>query len=398
MVAINRRRTAALASFLALWLTIGIGLSAESVAGSGTYRDDFDAISFSGSNGSLGWASNWVEGGEADGASAGRAQVTVDSRCLAGGCGYLSAGGATTAALRRGADLAGATSATLTFSHRRTKVGNNAGLIRVSVSSNGGSSWATMATYPLDVTDAAQANKTFNILTFASAQTQIRFQVESTPGQSGRYYFDAVQISATFPDPTTTTTTTTAPPTTTTNPPTTTTTSAPGSTTTTSTPPGGTTQPPITATPTTSIVVTTSSPPTSTLPPGPTTTVGGPTTTAVPGGSTTTTLIAAPPVDSGGSGGFPVFPVAALPRGTAAPFLVPAIETVDPDVTGLVRVGTGSELISAAQTASRVSDGEGLPLGAPSTLSLAWPTLVAITLVGLASRLRKRQKARFSPN
>jgi hypothetical protein len=393
-----RRTSSALPIGLALWLAVGIGLSAALAASTGTFRDNFDSVSYSGSNGSLGWSGAWIEEGESDGAAAGRARVVIDAKCAAGGCGYLTAGSTATVSLRRAADLSGATSATLTFSHRRTKIGTKAGLVRVSVSSNGGASWATMATYTLDVTDETSINKSLNILTFATAQTQIRFQVESTAGQSGRYHFDGVQISATFPDSTTTTTTTTTNPpattTTTTSPPSTTSTSLPpSSTTTTTAPPTSTTGPPITLTPTTVVVVTTTLPPTSTVPPSPTTTVAGNPTTTVAGGAPTTTLVAAPPVELGGGQGFPVFPVAALPRGTAAPLLAPATDSIDPEVSSLVRMESGSAVAMAAgsglQSVGEAAAGD----TAPGLLTLAWPTALGLTGLSLASSVRRRRTA-----
>ncbi len=282
--AAGRRASRLFCVSLGAWLALAvIGSGGAWASSTETYRDNFDSISYSGSNGSSQWSGNWLESGESDGPSSGRVRVVTRSECVAGSCGRLSAGSNTTAGIHRRADLSEAMSATLTYSYARTKAGGAAGLVRVSVSSDGGGSWSTLATYTLDATDASPRLQSFGITPYLTTQTQVRFRVESTPGQSGTFYFDNVQIVAIIPDPTTTTSTTTTS-TTTTPPPTTTTTAPPSST---------TTEPPSSTT--TTLASTTTGPPssTTTAPPSSTSSTLPQTSTSVADTGTTTTLVAA---------------------------------------------------------------------------------------------------------
>jgi len=391
------------AAFVVAWLTLAVGLTGAAAA-SGSYRDDFNAISYSGDDGSLSWSGSWLEVGESDGAGGGRVRVVSDAECAAGSCGRLVGTGNVTRGLRRQADLTGATDANFTFSYRRTKVGSKPATVRISVSSNGGVSWSTLATIALDSTDATDQSRNYAITGFATSQTQVRFQLESAPGEAGDFHLDAVEIAAGFPDPTTTsstsatTTTTTTIPTTTTSttvPPTTTTSPPPSTTTTvappptTSTPPGGTTtttSPSTTTVPPSTTVPPTTTPPT-TGPPGttsiPPTTTAPPPTTSPPESTSTTlappsTVVAAPSGSNAGESSSP-FPVSVgtwrLARNAAALLMsgaIPAASTNN-DMSDLVRVGAAADLSIA--TAAGVP-ATGRPGHAVALANWIWPTVV----------------------
>lgn len=378
---------------LGAWMALAaIGAGGVWASSTLTYRDNFDSVSYSGNDGTTPWSGSWLESGESDGPATGRVRVVTRSECVAGSCGRLSAGSNTTAGIHRRADLSGASAATLTFSYRRTKSGGAAGIARVSVSSDGGGSWSTLATYTLDVTDDNQSVQSFGITPYLTTQTQVRFRVESTPGQSGTFYFDNVQISASFPDPTTTTSTSTTSTTTTSSPPSTT-------STTTSSPPSSTATGPPSSTTTTLASTTTTAPPsstTTTLPPVPTTTI-------VDDISTTTTLLTAPPRAATGRFTTP-FPIqASEPVGDGAVAIEFAgMNSTDPDVSGLVTVAMSEfaqdppppplpvvDVLQAAAT--------GATEGAGATI----PTLVPLGLAGIGLVIgwitRRRHWSRPSP-
>ena len=143
--------------------------------GSGTVRDEFGAIAYNGNDGSQNWTNDWQESGEADGPTSGKMQVAANAECAAGNCFEFGGGGGGPATgVSREADLSGATSATLTFSYRRSS-GGNGGNIAIEVSANGGGSWTTLQTYSMNGSDASQVSEAFDITAYIASNTQIRF-------------------------------------------------------------------------------------------------------------------------------------------------------------------------------------------------------------------------------
>ncbi len=82
----NDSGTRALSWSLALLVCVICSLSIASTAEGATVRDDFDAISYSGNNGTVNWTGNWIEFGESNGPSAGFLQVVSAGFCTAGNC------------------------------------------------------------------------------------------------------------------------------------------------------------------------------------------------------------------------------------------------------------------------------------------------------------------------
>jgi len=228
-------------------------------------RDEFAAISYGGSDGTIDWTGAWSEIGETDGPTSGVIDVVNSSRCAIANC--LRFGGDAADidghGVWREVDLSAATSAQLTFSYRREPMGPT-GAIAVAISGDGGGSWSTLTTYDF-FGNANQIDASFDVSAYSGPNTRIRFLCEGT-GVSAYLYVDDIEITASFLDPAsptttqppqpTTTTTTTQPP----QPTTTTTTTQPPQPTTTTT----TTQPPQPTTTTTT-----------TQPPQPTTVAGG---------------------------------------------------------------------------------------------------------------------------
>jgi len=213
-------------------------------------RDEFAAISYGGSDGTIDWTGAWSEIGETDGPTSGVIDVVNSSRCAIANC--LRFGGDAADidghGVWREVDLSAATSAQLTFSYRREPMGPT-GAVAVAISGNGGGSWSTLTTYDF-FGNANQIDASFDVSAYSGPNTRIRFLCEGT-GVSAYLYVDDIEITASFLDPASTTTT--QPP----EPTTTTTTQPPEPTTTT------TTQPPEPTTTTT------------TQPPEPTTVAGG---------------------------------------------------------------------------------------------------------------------------
>jgi hypothetical protein len=89
----NDSGTRALSWSLALLVCVICSLSIASTAEGATVRDDYDAISYSGNNGTANWTGNWIEVGESNGPSAEFLQVVSSGFCTAGNCMRLAIDG-----------------------------------------------------------------------------------------------------------------------------------------------------------------------------------------------------------------------------------------------------------------------------------------------------------------
>jgi len=153
--------------------------------------DEFNAIAYNGNDGTENWVNDWQESGESDGPTSGDAQVVTDAQCAAGNCLRLGGVGGATGVIRE-ADLSGATTATLTFSYRRS-AGSNGGTIQVAVSDDGGPPWITLQTYLINGADASQVPQSFDITAYIASTTHVRFL---RSGNMNRlFYADNVQIA-----------------------------------------------------------------------------------------------------------------------------------------------------------------------------------------------------------
>lgn len=177
--------------FIANWTpSIGGVCLAESVG------DNFPNVSYSQNSGSENWSGNWIEVGESDGASAGIARVRSDL-CTSGGgnclrLGVPSGNSAQTYSNRgvfRETDLTGATSATLSFVYRRG-VNQGSQTIVLSISNNGGSSWTDLQSYVVNSTNTSPVTASFDILAYATNETQIRFLASGNNAVAGMYIDD----------------------------------------------------------------------------------------------------------------------------------------------------------------------------------------------------------------
>ena len=159
------------------------------------FRDEFDAISWAGSDGNANWAADWQETGESQNPSAGRVRVENKAFCALGNC--LRIGGDQVNINGRGAvreaDLTSFGTATLHFSYvRRLTDDGNGGSVSVQVSPDG-VAWTALQTYPLDASDGAPVPQSFDITPYMTATTQIRFQGSGSSVES-YFYADDVWI------------------------------------------------------------------------------------------------------------------------------------------------------------------------------------------------------------
>jgi hypothetical protein len=204
----NRVAIAVAAASIVATLVAGAGAALAQTPK--TFRDEFGSISYSGNDGTEPFTGSWQERGESDGTGAGVVRVVDDTRCAGGtgNCLRIGSDGGTIddfAADRR-ANLEDAESASWSFAWRRKVSGSASTSVRVRISSNGGSSWSTLATIPLNGSQSNQSSS-LDISAYATSNTMVRFEGDGS-GSNAFLFIDDVTIDASFPATTTTTTST----------------------------------------------------------------------------------------------------------------------------------------------------------------------------------------------
>ncbi|MCP4322036.1 MAG: hypothetical protein GY787_09340, partial [Alteromonadales bacterium] len=179
--------------FIANWsATTASSCSAENIG------DSFSSVSYSQNSGSQNWSGNWVEVGESDGVSAGIARVRNDL-CSGGNCLRLGvpSGSSAQTFLNQGvfreANLDSVSSATLSFQYR---IGHSRGVesVTLSISNNGGASWTDLQSYFIISHNPSAVTASFDISTYASSNTQIRFLASGVNAVVGMY-IDNININ-----------------------------------------------------------------------------------------------------------------------------------------------------------------------------------------------------------
>ena len=157
-----------------------------------TLRDEFGTVAYSNNNGTQTWASDWTETGDDN--KPGGSDIKIVS-------GQLQLGNKDNT-LSRIANLSGVVSATLSFQYQRSGLDNASDYVAIQVSANGGSTWTELARYAGAGSDSSWQTASFNILSYAAANTQIRFATSSSLGSSDYLYVDNVQIEYAIGAPT----------------------------------------------------------------------------------------------------------------------------------------------------------------------------------------------------
>ncbi|MEM8487184.1 MAG: S8 family peptidase [Bacteroidota bacterium] len=156
----------------------------------GYVLDTFDKKAFDGNDGSQNWASNWVEIGEGDGAKKGKIEVEDSSKCADGNCLEIDTA-KKERGIQRAVNLAGVSTATFSFDYRRKDLEESN--LHVEISDNGGKNWTRLYTFK-EGSDSSQKNRLFDISSYASADTQIRFIVKGEKGEK-KVYIDNIKVS-----------------------------------------------------------------------------------------------------------------------------------------------------------------------------------------------------------
>ncbi|MGB5764923.1 MAG: DUF4347 domain-containing protein, partial [Sedimenticolaceae bacterium] len=176
---------------------IGAYEVSSSAATTATYLDNFRASSWSGDDGTLSWSNDWQEIGEANGPGAGNVQVY--SRFGEQGLDLWK----NPVGVWREADLSGATNATLSFDWGRlwTDTGD---IVNVEISTDGGTSWTVLDTFPGPATDGALQWVSYDISAHIDNDTRIKFETTNY-GDNDEFFVDNVRIDLSMAPPVTTT-------------------------------------------------------------------------------------------------------------------------------------------------------------------------------------------------
>ncbi len=165
--------------------TSGTAGATADLTSTDTVLDQFTTAAYGNNDGTASWAGPWVETDDGGGGASG-GQITVDSGRLRVQADHPFNN------IYREADLSGATSATLTLDFDNQLMSGD--VVRLEISSNGGSSWNFLKDY-VDG-GPASGNDSFDITSFIASNTQIRFTQIGASGDAP-IFFDNVQIEYT---------------------------------------------------------------------------------------------------------------------------------------------------------------------------------------------------------
>ena len=158
----------------------------------GIFADDFETDDYSGSTGTLPWASDWVEINEDGNPQNGDEIVSTDEGDLSVRVQDNDGGGE---GVERAVNLSAYASATLSFEYRRDKLDNTGDYVNIEISSSGGP-WTELDRFEGPATDLAYTSVSYDITPFISADTRIRFVSSPNLGGQDRVWFDNVDICA----------------------------------------------------------------------------------------------------------------------------------------------------------------------------------------------------------
>ncbi len=173
--------------------------SAKTSSCNGTFRDEFNTLSYANNDGSLKWSGNWQEINESNGPSSGDEQITDDNGPYQLRLRDNDKGGE---GVEREADLSGATTAILSFIYRRSGLDKSSDYVSLQLSVSGSAGpWTEITRFEGPATDSNYLDFTKDISAFISANTRVRLITSSSMGKSDKVYFDNIQIQCSSNNP-----------------------------------------------------------------------------------------------------------------------------------------------------------------------------------------------------
>ncbi len=157
-----------------------------------TFRDEFLTFGYSNQDGTLNWATDWIEVGDNGSHTSGDILLQNNSLRLRGGGSAVNVLGGPF--VQREADLSAFSTATLSFDYRETGGWEADDQVDVYISSDGGSNWTLIQSFIDDQGNNFQAF-TIDITNYISSNTRIAF-VERADANGESFYIDNVEIEA----------------------------------------------------------------------------------------------------------------------------------------------------------------------------------------------------------
>jgi uncharacterized repeat protein (TIGR01451 family) len=179
-VAIFPRRPLGLCALLIGLLAVCPSAYAETV------RDDFEDREWNNNDGTVNWSGDWIEN---DAASTPPSPTNGNVWITNGGELRVEdqPNTGTQPSAARQVNLAGATSATLSFDWRTTNGVDSSDSVIVEVSPNAGTSWTTLENFT-GLSGSNSGARSFDITAFATANTQVRIRVNNLYGGGGESF------------------------------------------------------------------------------------------------------------------------------------------------------------------------------------------------------------------
>ncbi|HZD23199.1 MAG TPA: hypothetical protein VE569_07330, partial [Acidimicrobiia bacterium] len=186
---------------------LGLATAAAGYQELASYRDEFNTVSYSGTDGPTPWTTSWTEIGEDDGASTGMVRVESSGNCFGSDCLVFESGLLDSIGAQRFASLKDWDSAQLGYDVSSTNLLSlvNTGTLVVEVTSDG-TSWLVVDQYGLGDTPG---HRSLNLMqVWLTDGFGVRFRAVALTNAT--IFVDNVEISGTiaYEDTTTSTTTT----------------------------------------------------------------------------------------------------------------------------------------------------------------------------------------------
>ncbi len=157
----------------------------------GTYRDEFNAFTYNGNNGTLSWSTNWLEINESDGPGAGDEAVILNLGSNRLRVQDNDGGGE---GVQREANLLGHTYATLSFDYRRNALDDALDYMTIAASGDGGAGWTELGRFQGPNNDAGYVPASYDLSPYMAANSRIRLLSSPDLDNNDRVYIDNVQI------------------------------------------------------------------------------------------------------------------------------------------------------------------------------------------------------------
>lgn len=152
-------------------------------------RDEFSTVAYNNNDGTVNWAGNWTEANDDGQANSGAIRIIEyedELRMRINGQPSYSQ------SIRRTVDLSTAATASLSFAYETSGNLDSDDVFRVQVSTNGGTSYTTLESF----TDDSSGGRVYDLTSYRTAATIIRFRVASDYDDSDEFmYVDNVEVS-----------------------------------------------------------------------------------------------------------------------------------------------------------------------------------------------------------